>query len=108
MRILTIAPQPFFQPRGTPFSELYRARALTELGHEVDMVTYPIGEDVSMPGLRILRTPRVPGIRRVRVGPSLAKILLDALVFTSSLKRLLTNRHDFLDFSEEAGRQGGG
>jgi glycosyltransferase involved in cell wall biosynthesis len=106
MRILTIAPQPFFQPRGTPFSELYRARALTELGHEVDMVTYPIGEDVSMPGLRILRAPRVPGIRRVRVGPSLAKILLDALVFTSSLKRLLTNRYDLLDCHEEAGVMG--
>ncbi len=106
MRILTIAPQPFFQPRGTPFSELYRARALTELGHQVDMVTYPMGEDVSMPGLRILRTPRVPGIRRVRVGPSLAKILLDALVFTSSLKRLLTNRYDLLDCHEEAGLMG--
>ncbi|HLE68092.1 MAG TPA: glycosyltransferase family 4 protein [Vicinamibacteria bacterium] len=106
MRILTIAPQPFFQPRGTPFSELYRARALTELGHEVDMVTYPIGEDVTMPGLRILRTPRVPGIRRVRIGPSLAKIPLDALVFTSSLKRLLTNRYDLLDCHEEAGLMG--
>jgi glycosyltransferase involved in cell wall biosynthesis len=79
---------------------------LTELGHEVDMVTYPIGEDVSMPGLRILRAPRVPGIRRVRVGPSLAKILLDALVFTSSLKRLLTNRYDLLDCHEEAGLMG--
>jgi glycosyltransferase involved in cell wall biosynthesis len=106
MRILTIAPQPFFQPRGTPFSELYRARALTELGHEVDMVTYPIGEDVALPGLRILRAPRLPGIRRVRIGPSLAKIPLDAMVFLSSLKRLLTNRYDFLDCHEEAGLMG--
>jgi glycosyltransferase involved in cell wall biosynthesis len=106
MRILTIAPQPFFQPRGTPFSELYRARALTELGHEVDMVTYPIGEDVALPGLRILRAPAVPGIRRVRVGPSLAKVPLDALVFLSSLKRLLAHRYDFLDCHEEAGIMG--
>ena len=106
MRILTIAPQPFFQPRGTPFSELYRSRALTELGHEVDMVTYPIGEDVSMPGLRILRTPRVPGIQQVPIGPSLAKIPLDALVFASSLKRLLTHRYDLLDCHEEAGLMG--
>jgi len=106
MRILTIAPQPFFQPRGTPFSELYRARALTELGHEVDMVTYPMGEDITLPGLRILRAPRIPGIRRVRIGPSLAKVPLDALVFLSSLKRLLTNRYDFLDCHEEAGLMG--
>jgi glycosyltransferase involved in cell wall biosynthesis len=106
MRILTIAPQPFFQPRGTPFSELYRAKALTELGHEVDMVTYPIGEDVSMPGLRIHRAPRVPGIRRVRIGPSLAKIPLDAMVFLSSFRRLLTRRYDLLDCHEEAGLMG--
>jgi glycosyltransferase involved in cell wall biosynthesis len=106
MRILMIAPQPFFQPRGTPFSEFYRARAMTELGHEVDMVTYPIGDDVSMPGLRIHRTVRVPGLRRVRIGPSFAKVILDALVFASSFRRLLGRRYDLLDCHEEAGLMG--
>ena len=106
MRILTIAPQPFFEPRGTPFSEYYRARAMTELGHEVDIVTYPIGEDVEMAGLRIFRAPRVPGLRSVSIGPSLAKIPLDTLVFTSSFRRLLTERYDLLDCHEEAGLMG--
>jgi glycosyltransferase involved in cell wall biosynthesis len=106
MRILTLAPQPFFQPRGTPFSELYRARALTELGHEVDLLTYPIGEDVVVPGLRILRAPGVPGIRRVPIGPSFAKIVLDAMLFGSAFKRLLTHRYDLLDCHEEAGLMG--
>jgi glycosyltransferase involved in cell wall biosynthesis len=106
MRILMIAPQPFFQPRGTPFSEFYRARAMTELGHEVDMVTYPIGEDVAMPGLAIYRTWPVPGIRSIRIGPSLAKIPLDVLVFFSSLWRLLRRRYDLLDCHEEAGFMG--
>jgi glycosyltransferase involved in cell wall biosynthesis len=101
-----IAPQPFFQPRGTPFSEFYRARAMTELGHEVDMVTYPIGDDVSMPGLRIYRTVPVPGLRRVRIGPSFAKVILDALVFASSFRRLLGRRYDLLDCHEEAGLMG--
>ena len=50
MRILMIAPEPFFEPRGTPFSEFHRIRALTDLGHEVDLVTYPFGQDVAMPG----------------------------------------------------------
>ena len=106
MRILTIAPQPFFEPRGTPFSEYYRARAMTELGHEVDIVTYPIGEDVEMAGLRIFRAPRVPGLRSVSIGPSLAKIPLDTLVFTSSFRRLLTERYDLLDCHEEGGLMG--
>ena len=106
MRVLMIAPEPFFQPRGTPFSEFYRIRAFTELGHQVDLVTYPIGSDVSIPGLRIFRTPRVPGIRSVKIGPSLAKIPLDILVFLSSLRRLLSGRYDFLDCHEEAGFMG--
>ena len=106
MRILMVAPQPFFQPRGTPFSEFYRIRAMTELGHTVDLVTYPIGEDVSMPGLRIHRALRLPGVRNVRIGPSLVKLPLDALVFASSLRRLLSNRYDLLDCHEEAGVMG--
>ena len=41
-----LAPEPFFEPRGTPFSEYHRIKALGELGHHVDLVTYPIGRDV--------------------------------------------------------------
>ena len=75
-----IAPEPFFEPRGTPFSEFHRIRALTELGHQVDLVTYPFGQDVAMPGLRVFRCLRPPFVRRVRIGPSLAKLPLDALL----------------------------
>ena len=32
VKILMIAPEPFFEPRGTPFSEFHRIRALLELG----------------------------------------------------------------------------
>jgi len=60
VRILMIAPEPFFEPRGTPFSEFHRIRALTALGHSVDLVTYPFGQSVSMPGLRVFRSLRPP------------------------------------------------
>ena len=74
-----IAPEPFFEPRGTPFSEFHRIRALTALGHHVDLVTYPFGQDVALPGLRVFRSLRPPLVHRVKIGPSLAKIPLDAL-----------------------------
>src|SRR3954470_21773894 len=80
VRILMIAPEPFFEPRGTPFSEFHRIRALTELGHQVDLVTYPFGEDVAMRGLRVFRSLRPPFVRQVKIGPSAAKIPLDALL----------------------------
>ena len=84
-----IAPEPFFEPRGTPFSEFHRIRALVELGHTVDLVTYPFGKDVSIPGLRVFRSLRPPFVREVRIGPSLAKIPLDALLTLTVIRRAL-------------------
>ena len=43
VRILMIAPEPFFEPRGTPFSEFHRIRALTALA-------VPIGVDLPQDG----------------------------------------------------------
>src|SRR5438874_1275727 len=80
VRILMIAPEPFFEPRGTPFSEFHRIRALTALGHHVDLVTYPFGQAVAMPGLRVFRSLRPPFVHHVGIGPSLAKIPLDSLL----------------------------
>ena len=87
VRILMIAPEPFFEPRGTPFSEFHRIRALTALGHQIDLVTYPFGQSVSMPGLRVFRSLRPPFVRHVKIGPSLAKIPLDALLTLSAIRR---------------------
>src|SRR5713226_1609659 len=98
-----IAPEPFFEPRGTPFSEFQRIRALTELGHLVDLVTYPFGQDVTMPGLRVFRSLRPPFIRRVPIGPSLANIPLDALLTLTLLRRALADRYDAVHSHEEGG-----
>ena len=102
MKILMIAPEPFFEPRGTPFSEYFRIKALSELGHEVDLVTYPIGKDVEIPKLRIFRSMRVPFVSNVKVGPSLTKLPLDFFLFFSALKLLLKNRYDAIHTHEEA------
>jgi glycosyltransferase involved in cell wall biosynthesis len=98
-----IAPEPFFEPRGTPFSEFHRIRALTALGHQVDLVTYPFGQSVSMPGLRVFRSLRPPLVRHVKIGPSLAKIPLDALLALSAIRRALSGRYDAIHSHEEGG-----
>src|SRR5712691_4805744 len=103
VRILMIAPEPFFEPRGTPFSEFHRIRALIALGHQVDLVTYPIGQRVSMPGLRVFRSLRPPWVRHVKIGPSLAKIPLDALLMLSAVRRALAGRYDAIHSHEEGG-----
>src|SRR5215203_2734079 len=96
-----IAPEPFFEPRGTPFSEFHRIRALTQLGHTVDLVTYPFGDDVSIPGLSVFRSFRPPFIRHVRIGPSLAKIPLDLLLALTAVRRALAERYDAVHSHEE-------
>ncbi len=106
MRILMIAPEPFLEPRGTPFSVYHRTRALVTLGYEVDLVTYPIGKQVTLPGLRIYRTPALPFIRKVKIGPSLAKFPLDILVFLTAIWRLSRGGYPYLHTHEEAGLMG--
>jgi glycosyltransferase involved in cell wall biosynthesis len=101
VKILMIAPEPFFEPRGTPFSEYHRIRALAELGHTVDLVTYPFGRDVSLPGLRVFRCWRPPLVRDVRVGPSFAKIPLDFTLMLTAVRRAMTERYDAIHSHEE-------
>ncbi|HEV3485555.1 MAG TPA: glycosyltransferase, partial [Vicinamibacterales bacterium] len=101
MKILMIAPEPFFEPRGTPFSEFHRIRALTELGHTVDLVTYPFGQDVAMPGLRVFRCLRPPFVHEVRIGPSLAKVPLDLTLAATAIRRALAERYDAVHSHEE-------
>jgi glycosyltransferase involved in cell wall biosynthesis len=98
-----IAPEPFFEPRGTPFSEFHRIRALTALGHHVDLATYPFGENVSMAGLRVFRSVKPPFVSRVKIGPSLAKIPLDILLTLTVLRLASSNRYDAVHSHEEGG-----
>jgi glycosyltransferase involved in cell wall biosynthesis len=105
-RILMIAPQPFFRPRGTPFSVLHRLRALARLGHTVDLITYPFGDSPALNGVTIHRAARPPGIHDVPVGPSIRKVFLDIPLFRLAT-RLLAHRHyDLIHTHEEAGIMG--
>ena len=98
-----IAPEPFFEPRGTPFSEFHRIRALTALGHHVHLVTYPFGQDVTMPGLQVFRSMRPPFVRRVKIGPSWVKLPLDLLLTLTAVRRALSGRYDAIHSHEEGG-----
>jgi glycosyltransferase involved in cell wall biosynthesis len=103
LRILMVAPEPFFRPRGTPFSVLHRIRALLRLGHTVDLVTYPFGDSPCLPGLSIHRSARPPVVRDVAIGPSVAKVLLDVPLFLKAYRLARTSRFDLVHTHEEAG-----
>jgi glycosyltransferase involved in cell wall biosynthesis len=106
LRILFLAPQPFFEVRGTPLAVLAMVRALTGLGHSVDLLTYPQGANVDVAGLRHRRSLRLP-VGRVRAGPSFAKLALDVPFMLEAWWRLATGRYDVVHAVEEAAHLAG-
>jgi len=101
MNILMLAPQCFLTPRGTPLSVLQRVRALSVQGHQIDLITYPFGEDAPVGGLTIHRIRKLPGLREIKVGPSWQKLLLDFLLFLKALSCLRRKRYDLIHSHEE-------
>jgi len=102
MKILMLAPQPFFQPRGTPISVYFRLKVLSDLGHKVDLVTYHLGEDRSFKNVKILRIPDLFCIKKIKIGPSLTKLPLDFLMLLKAITTLVTKRYDLVFSHEEA------
>jgi glycosyltransferase involved in cell wall biosynthesis len=102
VRALVISPQPFFSPRGTPFSVYYRTLVTAELGVQVDLLTYGQGQDVELPGLRIYRIPRFARLGPVPIGPSLLKLWLDLFLVLWTVALLARRRYDFVHAHEES------
>jgi glycosyltransferase involved in cell wall biosynthesis len=102
MKILAIAPEPFFTPRGTPFSVYYRSLVMAERGQQIDLLTYGEGNDVTIPNVNIVRIPRLRWLEPVRTGPSLGKALLDAVMVLWTIGRLCRRRYDIVHAHEEA------
>jgi glycosyltransferase involved in cell wall biosynthesis len=102
MRILLVAPQPFYQERGTPIAVRMLIEVLCGQGHAVDLLTYHEGADLEIEGLRILRTPALPGLRHVPIGISWKKLVCDLLISARLLALALSQRYDVIHAVEEA------
>jgi glycosyltransferase involved in cell wall biosynthesis len=94
-RVLVLAPQPFYQDRGTPIALLHVLSALSQRGIGADVLTFPGGVDVDLPGIRLLRVKNRFGFRHVPIGFSIRKLLLD-VELALELRRLL--RHSASEY----------
>jgi glycosyltransferase involved in cell wall biosynthesis len=101
-RILVVAPQPFYQDRGTPIALRQVLEALSQLGYGVDLLTLPQGEDITLPGLRIFRAGNPLGIRTVPIGFSLRKVALDASLVAALNTRFSRDSYTCVHAVEEA------
>jgi glycosyltransferase involved in cell wall biosynthesis len=84
LKILMLAPTPYFADRGCHVRIYEEARALVELGQAVQIVTYHLGRD--MPGIPTWRIAAIPWYRKLAAGPSWHKPYLDILLFFKALQ----------------------
>ena len=102
-RVLFISPQPFFQWRGSPIRVAFNVQALAELGHEVHLLTLPMGEKKDIPGVRVIRVPNLFRRRDVPIGPSFWKAAFDVLLLLRGLRLGFRHRYDVIHGVEETG-----
>ncbi len=78
--VAMVAACPFPANWGTPGAIREMSAALAALGHQVHIVTYPLGEDLSVGGARVWRPRYWHRSSRLHSGPSYEKPLLDLLL----------------------------
>ena len=101
-RLLVVAPEPFYADRGTPIALRQLLEAVGQLSYSADLVTYPLGNDVHIPGLSIYRARNPFRIRHVPIGFSLRKVLLDGTLIATLRARLKAARYFCVHAVEEA------
>ncbi|MCA9727131.1 MAG: glycosyltransferase family 4 protein, partial [Candidatus Eisenbacteria bacterium] len=96
-----IAPQPYFQERGTPIAVRLLVRALGERGDEVDLLVYHEGSDVATPGVTVHRIRPRPTVRGIRPGFSLKKVYCDLFLIPRIDRMLRDGQYDLVHATEE-------
>jgi len=81
MKVLLLAPHPFYHERGTPIAVDLLLQALSKRGDEVDLLTFHEGSDRNYKNLTIHRVR--PWMKLVGIPPGLSakKLICDAFMF---------------------------
>ena len=103
MKILMIAPQPFYVDRGTPMNVRLLCKVLGEAGHSVDLLVFPTGIDVVLENVNIIRLPNVFRVHSIPAGPSLIKLAFDVLLTVKVFCLCLKKKYDVIHGIEEGG-----
>ncbi len=102
MKILFLAPQPFFTNRGTPIAVRAALQALAGQGYTIDVLSYHEGEDVRIDGVTHHRTIRPPLVRSVPIGPSWQKALCDLSMAIKAVSMARSNSYHVIHAVEES------
>lgn len=102
MNILLLAPEPFYEDRGTPIAVALILRGLSERGDQVDVITYHQGREVKYEHITVHRICNLPFIHDIRPGFSWKKLLCDIFLFIKALHLVSGKRFDLIHAVEES------
>lgn len=102
MKILFLAPHPFYQERGSPIADAMILKLLSKRGNQVDVVTYAEGKNINYKHITLYRTPDIPFLRNIRPGFSWKKIICDFFLFIKAFRLILIQRYDLVHAVEES------
>jgi glycosyltransferase involved in cell wall biosynthesis len=95
MKILLISTSPFYIVRGTPLRTRIFVEGYLKNNYELDILTYPVGEDLHRDRARIFR-PQVKFYTKTTAGPSWGKILIDFFMLGSGIQLCRENEYDLI------------
>ena len=101
-RILVIAPQPFYQDRGTPIALLHTTRAIVRAGFRVDIVTFDGGDDLEEAGIRVFRAKSRWSSPNLPIGLSWRKVAQHVALYRLAGNMLRRNHYKAIHAVEES------
>ena len=103
MRILLLAPHPFYQDRGTPIDVMLVLRVLAARPDtQVDALVYHEGAPVDLPNVRLHRIRAPSFVRGIRPGFSAKKLYCDVLMFFAAWRMASKGGYDIVHAGEES------
>ncbi len=94
VKVLHIAPTPFFSDRGCHMRIRGLINALAPANIRNILCTYPLGRDIS--NIETVRTIKVPGYTNTQAGPSPFKYIANIFLFFTSLKTAAKEKPDLI------------
>ena len=102
MKILILAPHPFYQNRGTPIAVKMLVETLVASGHQITVLTYPEGDDPKISSCSLVRLKQLSWVKEVAPGFSWKKLVYDWYLFSAIGKMLKTECFDVIHAVEES------
>ncbi len=102
LKILFLAPQPFYQERGSPIANDMILQVLSARGEEVNVVTYSEGVDIHYDRVNLYRIIKLPYIKNIKPGFSWQKIICDLLMFLKVVLLVSKTKYHLVHAVEES------